>query len=178
LGRKKLISGIVFTLHNNKPEAYQTKPILSVIDEFPVVFEEQLMLWEWIAGYYQCSLGEVYKAALPSGLKLESETRIFFNPEFEAESKLSDKSQLILDFLSDKKYSTINEINTASGLKDCYPVIRKLIDLKAVFANEQLSASYQPKNEPYLFLHPSQLADENLRLTFDALERSQNNCKD
>ena len=80
-GKKRLLSGVVFSLHNNKPEIYETKPILSVLDDQPVVTHEQLSLWQWISDYYQCSLGEVYKAALPAGLKLESETRVAYNKE-------------------------------------------------------------------------------------------------
>jgi primosomal protein N' (replication factor Y) len=67
-GKKKLYSAIVFRVHNVAPEAYQTKDILQVIDDEPLVSEVQLKLWEWMAGYYMCSLGEVMKAALPSGL--------------------------------------------------------------------------------------------------------------
>ncbi len=75
-GRRKIYTALVRRLHDVKPAAYEVKGILSVLDDEPVVNERQFLLWEWISDYYMCTLGEVFKAALPSGLKLESETRV------------------------------------------------------------------------------------------------------
>jgi primosomal protein N' (replication factor Y) len=75
-GKKKLYSAIVYRVHGNAPEAYQTKDIVQVIDTEPLVSDVQLRFWEWMASYYMCTLGEVMKAALPSGLKMESETLV------------------------------------------------------------------------------------------------------
>ena len=70
-GRSKKYMGIVASLHNNKPEGYEVKPITQVMDAEPIVTDNQLKLWNWIADYYMSPIGEVYKAALPSGLKAE-----------------------------------------------------------------------------------------------------------
>ena len=67
LGRNKQYSGIVERLHNEKPEAYNVKPIRSIIDEEPVVNEKQLQFWRWITQYYMAAPGEVMQAALPRG---------------------------------------------------------------------------------------------------------------
>ncbi|ASB51092.1 replication restart helicase PriA [Alkalitalea saponilacus] len=171
-GKKKLLSGIIFSLHNNKPEAYETKPIISILDDKPIVTLSQLKVWEWMADYYQCTLGEVYKAALPSGLKLESETRIFYNDEFEAETEMPEKTQQILDFLAAKKYSTISEINQFSGLKSCHHIIKQLIELDAVVVNEQLKGSWRPKTEVFLSLHNNVRNENSLRDAFDSLSRA------
>ena len=171
-GKKKLISGIVFDIHTNIPEAYETKPILSVLDSSPVVTEQQLELWKWMANYYQCTIGEVYKAALPSGLKLESETRVYYNPEFESSTDLPEKAVIILDFLQDKKYCTISKINDVTGLKDSYALIKKLIELQAVFVNEQINTVYRPKTEMFLALHPCMHNEDKLRGMFDQLGRA------
>lgn len=72
-GRSKLYTGIVVELHNRAPEGYEPKPILQVCDESPILREGQLRFWEWIADYYLCPVGDVYKAALPAGLKNEEE---------------------------------------------------------------------------------------------------------
>ncbi|MGQ1945693.1 replication restart helicase PriA [Geofilum sp. OHC36d9] len=171
-GKKRMLSGVVFSLHNKAPEAYETKPILSVLDDAPVITTDQLQLWQWIADYYQCTLGEVYKAALPSGLKLESETRIACNSDFEAESPLSNKQSEILDFLSGKKQASIQEINDVTGLKNSYPIVKQLIELEAVFVNERIQQSYRPKKEPFLSLHPGIHNENDLRLRFEQLERA------
>ena len=70
-GRNKTYVGILTEIHNRAPEGYQVKDVLQVLDVTPVLFDTQLGLWRWIADYYMSPIGEVYKAALPSGLKAE-----------------------------------------------------------------------------------------------------------
>ncbi|MBE6266864.1 MAG: primosomal protein N' [Prevotella ruminicola] len=93
-GRSKKYMGIVASLHNNKPEGYEVKPITQVMDAEPIVTDNQLKLWNWIADYYMSPIGEVYKAALPSGLKAEdgyrpkTELYIQLTPKFRSEQAL------------------------------------------------------------------------------------------
>lgn len=93
-GRSKKYMGIVASLHNNKPEGYEVKPITQVMDAEPIVTDNQLKLWQWIADYYMSPIGEVYKAALPSGLKAEdgyrpkTELYIQLSPKFRNERSL------------------------------------------------------------------------------------------
>ena len=81
-GEKKYYTAIVTKVHQTAPEAYETKDIMEVLDESPVLLRRQYDFWQWLADYYLCTLGDVYKAALPSGMKLESETLVVLNPEF------------------------------------------------------------------------------------------------
>ena len=87
LGRNKTYVGVISDIHNKAPEGYQTKDILQVLDVSPVLLDSQLKLWQWIADYYMSPLGEVYKAALPSGLKAEDG----FRPKTELYIRLTDK---------------------------------------------------------------------------------------
>ena len=94
LGRNKTYVGIISEIHEKKPEGYQTKDILQVLDSFPILLDTQLRLWQWIADYYLSPIGEVYKAALPAGLKAEdgyrprTETYIDLSPKFRNEAAL------------------------------------------------------------------------------------------
>ena len=94
LGRNKTYVGIIYEIHDMKPEGYQTKDILQVLDSFPILLDTQLRLWQWIADYYLSPIGEVYKAALPAGLKAEdgyrprTETYIDISPKFRNEAAL------------------------------------------------------------------------------------------
>ena len=94
LGRNKTYVGIVSEKHHRAPEGYQTKDILQVLDVTPILLDSQLRLWHWIADYYMSPIGEVYKAALPSGLKAEdgfrpkTETYIMLTPQFRNEQTL------------------------------------------------------------------------------------------
>ena len=81
-GKKRIYTAIVVMTHDIEPQGYRVKEIISVLDSFPIVKHPQIKFWQWISDYYLCTMGEVYKAAIPSGLKVESETFISVNPDF------------------------------------------------------------------------------------------------
>ena len=80
-GKSKIFTALVYTIHNTAPVGYEAKEIYQILDEVPIINELQLKHWEWIANYYMCSLGEVFRAALPSagylvdGARLTSRTK-------------------------------------------------------------------------------------------------------
>lgn len=103
-GKRKIYSGIVQSVHNRKPELYEVKPIRSILDENPLVTEQQIQYWQWIASYYMCTIGEVMSAALPSYLKLESETFVVLNDEVNIDDyELSDDEFMVLQALQVRK---------------------------------------------------------------------------
>ncbi|HJS54254.1 MAG TPA: hypothetical protein VJ765_06910, partial [Chitinophagaceae bacterium] len=111
LGRNRKYAGIVRRLHNEKPEAFEAKEILNILDTEPVVFEEQLKLWAWMASYYMCSEGEVMAAALPAHFKLSSETILVFNDEYgEDFSALDHDEYLVAEALLIKKELKLTEV--------------------------------------------------------------------
>lgn len=153
-GRKKYYTAIVVFLHDHPTDAYEIKEIFSLLDDAPVLRRPQLKFWEWIASYYLCSVGDVYKAALPSGLKLESESCITVNEDYEEseECRLTKKEQDILNVLSGKGKCTIAELEKSSGLKNLMPSVRTLLEKEAVYMYEQLKEGYRPKTENYIKL--------------------------
>lgn len=94
------------------PQGYEVKELISVLDERPVLRRPQLQFWEWIADYYLCSVGDVYKAALPSGLKLESETTVTLNTDFEEpdDNRLKEREWMLLAALGKKSRMTVQEL--------------------------------------------------------------------
>ena len=171
-GKKKLISGIVFSVHNNKPEHYETRPVETILDNQPLVLPRQLELWKWIADYYQCSMGEVYRAALPAGLKLESESRFFFNPEFDDEMILSEKAMNVLDFLAKEKAVSMAEIDKVTGLKSSHAIIKQLIEQRAICVFEKVNEGFKPKKEPFVSLAWEARSEKALNEIFDKLEKA------
>jgi len=155
LGKNKKYAGIVKRLHDDKSEFFEPKEILNVLDVEPVVFEEQLKLWEWIAAYYMCSEGEVMAAALPSHFKLSSETILIINEEFgEDFSTLDHDEYLVAEALLIKKELKLTEVQQILDSSHAYPVINRLIQKKACFVWEALKQSYTPKKETYVLLNP------------------------
>lgn len=99
-GPRKMYSGLVQRIHNDKPEAYSVKPIRLILDQEPIVSEKQLAFWQWMAQYYACSPGDVMNAALPAHLKLVSETCVVLNPDTDVDpSTLSDDEYLVWEAL-------------------------------------------------------------------------------
>ncbi len=170
-GKKKIFSAIVKNIHSNKPTLYETKNIISVLDNAPIINDIQFQFWQWISEYYMCSLGEVYKAALPSGLKLESETKVMPNPNFTNFSNFSDTEELLFNALENKNVLSIKEINSLIERKNPLPVIKSLMDKKAIFVEEKLKDTYKPKIEKCVNLNPS-ITNENLHELFDNLSKA------
>lgn len=171
-GNKKYYSGVVYSLHDQKPEAYETKEIISILDKQAVVNITQLNFWKWIADYYMCTLGEVYKAALPSGLKLESQTKVHYNPDWAPEGKLSAKETIILDYLADKKTGTIQDLNNITEMKNSLPVVKSLLDKQAIFVSERLKDNYKPKTKKLIQLAPEYWHEQKLQNAFTELGRA------
>jgi len=100
-GKNKQYVGILARLHDQPPEGYQTKDILQVMDARPILLDSQLKLWQWISDYYMSPIGEVYKAALPAGLKAEdgyrpkTETYVRLTAQFGNEAALHVALQLL-----------------------------------------------------------------------------------
>lgn len=170
-GRKKYYTAIVAFLHDNEPKEYETKEIVSLLDERPILRRPQLQFWEWIAEYYLCSVGDVYKAALPSGLKLESETYVVLNPDFEEDpdNRLRERELLLLATLRNKDKMSVQELEKESGLKNILPLLRSLLEKDAVFVSEHLRENYRPRTEAYVRICCTPGDEEALHRAFDAV---------
>lgn len=171
-GRKKFYTAIVANVHFSAPEAYETKDITELLDAEPILLPIQFRFWSWLSEYYLCTNGDVYKAALPSGLKLESETIVVYNPDFEANAPLPEKEQLILDLLSKEPEQCVTQLEKESGLKNVLSVIKSLLDKEALFIKEELKRNYKPKTEVRVRLTAEASVEERLRELFDELSRA------
>lgn len=155
LGQQKKYAGIVKTLHENKPSAFEPKYLLNVLDTEPIVFKPAFDLWQWIAEYYMCSEGEVMAAALPSYFKLSSETILIFNDDYGDDfSHLNNDEYLVAEALHIKKELRLSEVQQLLDSSHVYPVIKRLIDKRVCFVWESLKESYSPKKETYVVLNP------------------------
>lgn len=171
-GPKKYYTGIVVNIHYCKPEEYEVKDITEVLDTHPVLLPRQLKLWEWIATYYICTTGDVYKAAMPSGMKVESETLVQAVPDFEAVVPLTPREQLVLDLLADGKEKTVNVLEKESRVKDILPVINSLLGKEAISIKEELKRDYKPKTETYVRLAPEFRNELRMKILFSQLRNA------
>ena len=170
-GRKKFYTGIVRNVHYLKPQEYEVKEVSAVLDEHPILVPLQFRFWEWLADYYLCTQGDVYKAALPSGLKLESETVVEYNPDFEATEPLSEREQKVLDLLAVEPEQTVTRLEKESGLKNILAVVKSLLEKDALFVKEELKRTYKPKTETRVRLTEAACNERRLHFFFDELQR-------
>ncbi len=151
-GSKKLYTGIVFLVHNNKPDSYLTKPIIELPDDYAVVNKYQLRLWEWVADYYMCAVGDVYKAALPNGLRLESESRLLPVTMFDNYDSLNTTENLLLSILQKNMSMPISDLLKLKGFDKPMNVIKNLINKGAVIVDEEVQQKVKPKTLRYIKL--------------------------
>jgi primosomal protein N' (replication factor Y) len=171
-GKNKKYAGIIKSVSKEKPP-YETKEILSVIDDEPVIYPKQLELWKWISEYYICSEGEVMAAALPTHLKLSSEAILIYNEEYgEDFSSLDDEEYLLAEALLIKKELKITEVQQIADIVHVYPLIKRLIEKKVCFVWESLTEKYKEKKENFVLLNPEFSSDEKLGKLMDELGRA------
>jgi primosomal protein N' (replication factor Y) len=162
-GRQKRYAGIIKSTTNEAPKGFDAKPILQVLDSEPVLYQQQLNLWNWISNYYMCSEGEVMSAALPTQFKLSSETILMLNEEYGDDfSELDDQEYLVAEGLSIKKELKMDEVQDILDISHVYPVVKRLLEKKVCIAWESLKEKYTPKRETFVFLHPDYHQEEAL----------------
>ncbi|MFN5317947.1 MAG: primosomal protein N' [Bacteroidia bacterium] len=174
VGKKKRYSGIIWNIHDKAPEGRDARYIEAILDDAPLLDENHARFWEWMATYYMCSLGEVMNAALPSGLKLSSETIIQpVTPDSETDlSDLSDREFLILDALKQTGELNLEEVSKIAGVKTVFPIIQKLAEKNLITTDEELKFAFKPKTEQYLALHPDYAYEDALNALINSLKRA------
>lgn len=160
-GKRKFYTGIVYKLKEEE-ETSSLKPVLSLIENYPIVLPKQFLLWEWIANYYQCSLGEVFKAAIPSGFRIESTTYISKNQEIEYTS-LSEREQTALSFITENAVP-LEEVIKKSNDKNIFHIIRTLQQKNIINLSEELIPSYKAKTEIFVKINTEAVNEEALSL--------------
>ena len=146
--------------------------IFDVLDACPVLLDEQMKLWQWMSDYYLCTKGEVYKAALPSGMKLESESIVVYNEDYEDEPSLTGRERIVLDVLRNHREMTLKKKKKESKLKQILPLAKSLLDKGAVLIKEEVKCQYKAKTDVYVRLSAAYFTEEKLHQGLDSLRRA------
>ncbi len=173
-GKSKIYTALVIEVHQNKPALYEAKEIHQILDESPIVTEIQIAHWQWIASYYMCAIGDVYRGAMPSALLLESETIISQKTAvFVDENLLSDEEFLVYEALQQQSSLKVQDIMSILNKKNIFPVIQKLVDKNILVLQEEIQESYAPKLVRYVKLHSKYESNESLMELLDILKNAQ-----
>jgi primosomal protein N' (replication factor Y) len=170
-GKSRIYTALVVETHQNQPTLYDAKEIHQILDERPIVTEVQIAHWQWIASYYMCAIGDVYRGAMPSALLLESETVISQKTDvFVDESTLSDDEFLIFQALQQQSSLKVQDIIAILNKKNIFPVIQKLIDKNILVLDEEMRESYKPKLVRYIRLNSKYDSNEGLGELLETLK--------
>jgi len=171
-GKSKLYTAIVASIGNQAPEKYEAKYLIEILDDRPVVSERQLQFWQWLSEYYMCTVGEVMNAALPSALKLASETKVVLNKGFEFDrTALHDKEFMIVEALELQSELTVGDIAKLLGQKTVMPILKLMFEKHIINISEEVSERYKPRKKTFIKLNPIYNDPENLKELFPILEK-------
>ena len=171
-GKSKIYTAIIAGISNKAPDKYEAKYILDILDDQPVVTAVQLQFWTWLADYYLCHIGEVMNAALPSALKLASETKIVLNHEFAIDKPaLHDKEYLIVEALELQPELTVGDIVKLLGQKTVMPILKLMFEKNIIHISEEVADRYKPRKKTFLILNPVYHNQDNLKELFPILEK-------
>ena len=177
-GKSKIYTGIIFSVHQNPPEAYEAKGIHEILDDYPIVNATQLKHWEWIATYYMCTLGEVVRSALPGAFLLESETLVLRNTEYDIdEYELLDDEFLVFEALQHQSILKVQEVSAIVERKNVLPILQRLLEKKVIVLKEEVYEQYKPKLVRYVKLGEEHASDEKLEELLNSLTRAPKQCQ-
>ncbi|GAB3553588.1 primosomal protein N' [Spirosoma fluminis] len=168
----RVMTAVVARLHNSPPSAYQARYISEVLDEYPLVNSYQLELFRWMAEYYMCCIGDVMNVALPSGLKISSQSKVQFNPDFDYPELLTSFEETLLNELKKHPALSYEELGRLAGEGSNVPaLIKSLVGKKAVIVFEEVKEKYIPKMVRKVRLHPNYEEKEQLLVLLKRLEK-------
>lgn len=162
-GAKRFFTGIVYSLGEASNVA-DLKPIAEIIDNKPIVSQNQLLYWRRLADYYICSLGDIMRLALPSALRLQSDTTVIINEEITPDN-LSDKESFVYSILKNENGLKINDLAKQCDFRPL-PVLRTLFERNIVHFDETITERYREKTidivTPNFDIYDTELIDKNI----------------
>jgi primosomal protein N' (replication factor Y) len=172
-GKSKIYTGLVYTIHNEPPTVYEAKEIHQILDDQPIVNKVQLRHWHWIAEYYMCTLGEVFRSAVPSAFLLESETLILKNDRMVIDdSDLQDDEFLVYEALNHQSSLKVHEVGAIIDRKNVLPVLNRLLHKNLIVLKEEIYEQYKPKLVRHVKLGRAYVDEENLEALLASMSRA------
>ncbi len=173
-GKSKIYTALAIELHQKPPSLYEAKEIHQILDTQPIVNQIQIEHWQWISKYYLCSIGDVYRGAIPSALLLESETVLSQKADFDIDNvALSDNEYLVYEAFKTQPTLTLNEVMKILNKKNVFPVIQKLLDKNVLKLQEEVTENYKPKLVRYIRLSPEYLTNDGLAILLEKLKNAE-----
>ena len=171
-GKKKILAGLIFSIHEKPPKDYEAKYLIDVIDNDTIVDQNQLGLWNWMSSYYMSSLGLVYNAAMPAGLKLEGESKMVLNPDFNPDDTTLDTKETILtEAIRSAKEISITQATSYLKSRSIHKYVKSLYLKGAILLKDDLQKNYTAKTTTYIKINEEIANEDQLNDIFNQLEK-------
>ena len=172
-GKSKIYTALVYETHITPPEVYEAKEIHKILDEHPIVNQLQLKHWRWIADYYMCTIGEVFRSAMPSAFLLESETLILRNQRGVVdEGALKDDEFLVYEALQHQSMLRVDEVRAIVDTKNILPILNRLLEKNIIILKDEIYEQYKPKLVRYVKLGSPYKSEDRLEELLNSLTRA------
>ena len=170
-GKKKFYTAIVYKRYHSELKKEGIKEVTALLDDHPIVNAIQPKFWKWISTYYMCTLGDVFRAALPSALKIESETFVIRKPDYESDEPFTPNELKVFNGLIEGKPFKISELEKLTNIATILPVVKSLAEKGAIELSETLQTDYKAKTEIAIKL-TKDFSDKELGYILDGLNRA------
>ena len=171
-GKKKILAGLIFSIHEKPPKDYEAKYLIDVIDNDTIVDQNQLGLWNWMSSYYMSSLGLVYNAAMPAGLKLEGESKMVLNPDFNPDdTTLDTKETILIEAIRSAKEISITQATSYLKSRSIHKYVKSLYLKGAILLKDDLQKNYTAKTTTYIKINEEIASEDQLNDIFNQLEK-------
>ncbi|MDR0754015.1 MAG: primosomal protein N', partial [Prevotellaceae bacterium] len=167
--QNKMYSAIVQRIYDDQPKLFTVKSIVSLTDKNPTVNKRQLDFWNWIAEYYMCNVGEVMNAALPGGLKLQSNTHFFIS---DCNADVTEREAELYSIIEQNKKITLQQLIKKSGRKTVIPALKTMLAKKIIHVEEDIKFKYKPKFQTFIKLSQTIKNEDELNTKLNSLKKA------
>ena len=170
---KKMYTGIIAEIHENEPQNFVPKEIISLLDDFAILPKQQILFWKWLSEYYLCNLGEIYRFSFPGSLKLESETYLKLKSNAVINFENLDVNEMyLIQALEVRQLINISDIEAFIPKKEIVKTINSLIDLQYIEVDEKIAEKYKIKEAAYLKIKDLEIVSTKVAEVLLKLKRS------
>lgn len=170
-GQRNVLTGVIKRIHQAPPKEYDARYVLDILEVDPAFNSTMLKFLDWMGAYYMANPGDVLSVAMPSGLRVSSESLVQLNPSFERSEELASDEETLINYLLEHEHIPFQEIPHLVGKKSTNKLVKSLLDKEAILLFDKIKERFSPKTTTYIRLNPDLLSEEELQKVFDQLKK-------
>ncbi|MCB0504726.1 MAG: primosomal protein N' [Cyclobacteriaceae bacterium] len=170
-GQRNVLTGVIKQIHQQPPKDYDARYVLDLLEAAPAFNSIMLKFLDWVGSYYMANPGDVLGVAMPSGLKVSSESLVQLNPSYQVQEELASDEEMLINYLSEHEHIPFQEIPHLVGKKSINKLIKSLLDKEAILLFDKIRERFSPKTSTYLKLNPELLSETELQNVFERIAK-------